>query len=167
MGEDFRALVRWLADLHAPLGNWAPLTASVLFAASGLSHFTFLRAIAYSSALVLVILIAADVARPFIDAQSFPDRPVYRRAVLTLPMLAVRLLLTGVLGGIYTFLVFVGLGLWAPFILLPFLFVICSLIAWRNLDLWYEQGAEFEEELAEAEHRQQSALPNALGQHNH
>jgi hypothetical protein len=167
LGEAFRALIRWLAALHAPLGHWAPLATSGLFAASGLSHSAFLRMIAYGSALALAILIAADVARPFIDAQSFPDRPVYRRAVLTLPMLAVRLLLTGILGGIYTFLVFIGVGLWAPFILLPFLFVICSLIAWRNLDLWYEQGAEFEEELAEAEHRQHSAPPNVLGQHNH
>jgi hypothetical protein len=33
--------------------------------------------------------------------------------------------------------------------------VICFFIAWRNVELWYEQGAEFEEELVEdAQHRQ-------------
>jgi len=154
VGEDLRKIVRRLAALHAPLGHWAPLATSVLFAASGLSHSIFLRVIAYCSAMMLAILIAADVARSFVDAHSFPDRPVYRRPVLTLPMLAVRLLLTGILGSIYTFLVFIGLGLWAPFILLPFLFVICSLIAWRNVDLWYEQGAVFEQELKETERSQ-------------
>jgi hypothetical protein len=125
-----------------------------MFAASGLSHSIFLRIIAYIGALVLASLIGADVARGFVDAHSFPDRPASARTLLTLPMLFVRLALTGILGSIYTFLVFIGIGLWAPFILLPFLLVICSLIAWRNVDLWYEQGAEFEQELKETERSQ-------------
>jgi len=154
VGDDLRKLVRWLAALHAPLGHWAPIAASVLFAASGLSHSIFLRIIAYTGALSLALLIGADVARPFVDPHSFPARPASAHTQLTLPMLFVRLALTGILGGIYTFLVFVGIGLWAPFILLPFLFVISSLIAWRNIDLWYEQGAEFEQELKETERSQ-------------
>ncbi len=160
MGKNFKASIRWLAGLHAPLGHWAPIVASALFAASSFSHFTLLRVVAYSGALVLVVLIGADIARSFIDAQSFPAQTGH--ATLTFPMLAFRLLLTGVLGSIYTFLVFTGLG-WAPFILLPVLFVICSLIAWRNVDLWYEQGAEFEEELKEADAKERSGLSHAAG----
>ena len=134
-----------------------------MFAASGLSHSIFLRFIAYIGALVLALLIGADVARPFVDPHSFPDRPASARMPLTLPMLFIRLALTGILGSIYTFLVFVGIGLWAPFILLPFLFVICSLIAWRNVDLWYEQGAVFEQELKETEHSQGHSNFSAAG----
>ena len=154
MGDYFRKLVRWLAALHAPLGHWAPIAASALFATSGLSHSTFLRIIAYIGALVLALLIGADAARPFVDPHSFPDRPASARTLLTLPMLFVRVALTGILGSIYTLLVFVGIGPLAPFILLPFLFVICSLIAWRNVDLWYEQGVEFEQELKETQRSQ-------------
>lgn len=149
MGENIRKIILWLASLHAPLGRWAPIAASALFAASGLSHSNFLRIIAYVCALALALLICADVARPFVDPHWYPDRPASAHTLLTLPMLFVRVALAGILGGIYTFLVFVGVGFLAPFILLPFLFVICSLIAWRNLDLWYEQGAEFEQELKE------------------
>jgi hypothetical protein len=150
-GEKLRALILWLAELHAPLGHWTPLATSGLFAVSGLSHSTFLRVLAYLGALAMALLIGADVARPFVDPHFYPDHPASSRPPLTLPMLAFRLLLTGILGSIYTFLVFVGMGFWAPFVLLPFLFVICSLIAWRNVDLWYEQGAEFEQQLKEAE----------------
>ncbi|MGC2743746.1 MAG: hypothetical protein WA672_11190 [Candidatus Angelobacter sp.] len=125
-----------------------------MFATSGLSHFIFLRIIAYIGALVLALLIAADVARGLVDEHSFPDRPASARTPLTLPMLFFRLALTGILASIYTFLVFIGIGFWASFILLPFLFVICSLIAWRNVDLWYEQGAVFEQELKEMERSQ-------------
>ena len=157
MGENIRKIILWLSSLHAALGRWAPIAASALFAASGLSHSNFLRIIAYIGALALALLIGADVARPFVDPHWYPNRSASAHTLLTLPMLFVRVALAGILGGIYTFLVFVGIGFWAPFILLPFLFVICSLIAWRNLDLWYEQGAEFEEELAEAEQRHSSA----------
>ena len=149
MRENIRKIILWLSSLHAPLGRWSPIATSALFAAAGLSHSSFLRNVAYIGALVLALLIGADVARPFVDPHWYPDRPASARPLLTLPMLIVRVALAGILGGIYTFLVFIGIGFWAPLILMPFLFVICSLIAWRNLDLWYEEGAEFEQELKE------------------
>ncbi|MGC2694276.1 MAG: hypothetical protein WA738_00640 [Candidatus Angelobacter sp.] len=172
LGKNFRALVLWLADLHAPLGRWSPLAASALFASSGIFHFAFVRGLAYSGAIVLVILIAADMARSFIDTQSYPDQSGKARAPMTLPMLAFRVALSMVLGSVYTTLVFIGIGfigmkLWLAFLLLPLLFIICALIAWRNVDLWYEQGATFEEELCEqkreeAESRQHPQLPQVF-----
>lgn len=159
MGEDLRRLVRWLSSLHAPLGHWSPIAGSVLFAGAGLSHSSFLRALAYSGAAVFVVLIAADIAGPFIDRQSFPEHTRHPGPVLTLPMLCVRMLLTAVLAAIYTSLIFISVGPWTPFIFLPAIFLVCGLVAWRNVSLWYEQGEEFEEALAEAELHEQSHFP--------
>ena len=161
MSEDLRKLVRWLAALHAPLGHWAPIAASVLFAGAGMSHSFFLRFLAYSGASIFIILIGADILRSFIDQHSFPDPRTHHCAVLTLPMLIARVILAVGLGSVYTFLVFIGVGAWTPFIFLPAIFLVCCFVAWRNVSLWYEQGEEFEQALAEAqdheEHRHSSA----------
>jgi ABC-type sulfate transport system permease subunit len=66
-------------------------------------------------------------------------------------MQAVRVILSVALGSVYSFLIFAGIGFWMPFIVLPLIFLACCFIAWRNVSLWYEQGEEFEETLAEAE----------------
>jgi hypothetical protein len=136
-----------------------------LFAGAGLSHSGFLRALAYLGAASLVVLIAADIARSFIDGHSFPDHTKHPAQALTLPMLGVRVLLTAILGAIYTALIFAGVGPWTPFIFLPVIFIVCCLVAWRNVSLWYEQGEEFEAELTEAEHRKNTAPPRIPGLH--
>jgi hypothetical protein len=159
MGNDLRKLVRKLAALHAPLGHWAPVAASVLFAGAGISHSAFLRFLAYLGASIFIILIGADMIASFIDRHSFPDPGTHHCGELTLPMLIARVVLAAALGSMYTFLVFVGVGLWTPFIFLPAIFLVCCFVAWRNVTLWYEQGEEFEAELAEAECRQHPALP--------
>jgi hypothetical protein len=107
--------------------------------------------LAYLSACLILILFAADIAKSFIDPGSFPLPPAPR---MTWPMLALRLLLTGLMGGAYSVSVWVGVGPWLPILVWPVILVVCFFIAWRNLELWYEQGAEFEQELAEeAQHR--------------
>ena len=146
-----RKFVRRLADLHAPLGHWAPIAASALFAGAGISHSAFLRFLAYCGASIFIILIGADIVASFIDRHSFPDPRTHRCAVLTLPMLIARVMLAACLGSLYTFLVFIGVGPWTPFIFLPAIFLVCCFVAWRNVSLWYEQGEEFEQELKEAE----------------
>ena len=65
-------------------------------------------------------------------------------------MQVVRVVLSAVLGSLYSFLIFAGIGLWMPFIFLPLIFLVCCFIAWRNVSLWYSQGEEFEESLADA-----------------
>jgi hypothetical protein len=163
MNGTLRAFLRWLSTLHAPLGRWTPLAASCLFAVAGMAGPGILRGLAYMGAMALVVLIGADIAQSFIDRDSFPQH--HPGVVLTLPMLIVRGGLTLVLGGVYSFLLFIGMGFWTPFVLWPVLFLICSFIAWRNVALWYEQGEEFEAELAEAERRQHPALPAAPEPH--
>ena len=156
LGDYLRRLVRWLASLHAPLGRWSPLAATGLFLLAGLSHLRGVYYLAYFGACVLLLLFAADLAKTFIDEGSFPLRPATK---LTWPMLAFRLLLTGVLGSGYSFFVWVGVGPWWPPIVWPVILFICFFIAWRNLQLWYEQGAEFEQELAEDAQHHAARLP--------
>ena len=159
MGEDLRKLVRWLAALHAPLGHYAPIAASVLFAAAGMSHSALLRFLAYSGASIFIILIGADIVGSFIDRHSFPGPRTHHCAVLTMPMLIARVMLSAGLGSVYTFLVFIGVGPWTPFIFLPVIFLVCCFVAWRNVALWYEQGEEFEQALADSEAHRHSRLP--------
>jgi hypothetical protein len=156
LSDYLRALVRWLASLHAPMGRWSPLAATGLCLLGGLSHSRPVYQLAYFGACVILVLFVADVAKSFIDQSSFPARPA---TPMTWPMLAFRLALTLFTGGIYSVFVWVGVGPWMPLIVLPVIPIICCSIAWRNLDLWYQQGAEFEEELAEEAQRHSSAVP--------
>jgi len=165
MDDDLRKLVRRLAALHAPLGHWAPVAASALFAGAGISHSAFLRFLAYSGASIFIILIGADIVASFIDRHAFPDPHTHHCVVLTLPMLIARVMLATALGSLYTFLVFLGVGPWTPFIFLPAIFFVCCFVAWRNISLWYEQGEEFEAALAEAERRKHPALPTTPEPH--
>jgi hypothetical protein len=157
--ENMSNLVRRLAALHAPLGHWAPIAASVLFAGAGISHSAFLRFLAYSGASIFIILIGADIVASFIDRHAFPDPHTHHCEVLTLPMLIARVMLAAALGSLYTFLVFIGVGPWTPFIFLPAIFLVCCFVAWRNVALWYEQGEEFEAALAEAKDHRRMRLP--------
>jgi len=156
--DNLRQVIRWLASLHAPTGRWSALVATGLFLAARLSRSIFVYYLAYFSGCLLLILFAADLAKSFIDPASFPSHPA---PPMSRPMLVFRVLLTGVVGGAYSVCVWVGLGPWLPLIVYPAILVICLLIAWRNLELWYEQGAEFEQELAEEtlRHRAKTTAP--------
>lgn len=159
MGENLRSLIRWLSSLHAPLGRWAPLAGSCLLVGARLSHSGFVRVLAYSGSIVLAILIVSDIARSFIDTHSFPDRSRHPDAV-SLPMMGVRIVLSVALGGLYSFLVLAGVGLWMPVFFWPAIFLLCCFVAWRNITLWYEQGEEFEDALVEAQHEPNIVPPN-------
>jgi hypothetical protein len=149
VGENIRVLIRWLSSVHAPLGRWAPLAGAGLLTSTRLFHSGFLRTLAYSASAILALLIASDIAHSFIDPHAFPDRK-RNPAPVSFPMQAVRIILSVALGSLYSFLIFAGIGLWMPFILLPVIFLACCFVAWRNVSLWYVQGEEFEEALVEA-----------------
>jgi hypothetical protein len=151
VGESIRTIIRWLSSVHAPLGHWAPLAGTALLTCTRLCHSGFLKALAYSASAVFAILIASDIARSFIDPHAFPDRK-RNPAPVSFPMQGMRVILSVALGSLYSFLIFIGVGLLMPLILLPAIFLACCFVAWRNVSLWYEQGEEFEETLAEAEH---------------
>ena len=106
-----RSLIRWLSSLHAPLGRWAPLAGSGLLAGARFSHSGPVRVLAYSGSVVLAVLIVSDIARSFVDTHSFPDNG---RHAVSLPIMGVRIALSVALGGLYSFLVFAGIGFWMP-----------------------------------------------------
>jgi hypothetical protein len=151
LGEAWRAFLRWAQSVHAPLGRWAPLAASGLFAASGFSQSIFLRVLAYGAATALALLIAADLVRSFLENEParIKNHPI--KPAKTLLMTVFEFLIAALLASVYSYFIFLGLGPWTPFIFMLPIFVICSIIAWRNVELWYLQGAEYEEELKEAE----------------
>lgn len=165
MDENLRTVIRWLSSVHAPLGRWAPFAASALFAIAGIFRSPFLRGLTYSGATIFGLLIAADIAGSFIDRKSFPGPNKHRCQPLTLAMLFFRILLTGIMGSLYAFLIFAGIGPWMPFLFLPAIFLGCCCVAWRNVSLWYEQGEEFEEALAEAESSQHPRSPQISDSH--
>ena len=65
---------------------------------------------------------------------------------------------------IYTLLIAAGLNLlflpstMTVFVMLPGVFLICCFVAWHNVTLWYEQGAEYEQDLREAHSEEQRSL---------
>jgi hypothetical protein len=156
--DHLRSLICWLASLHAPAGRWSTLVATGLFLLAGLSHLLIVYYLAYFSACLLLMLFAADLAKSFIDPGSFP---LHSAPPMTWPMLVFRLVLTGIVGAAYSVCVWVGIGPWLPIMVYPVILVVCFGIAWRNLQLWYEQGAEFEQELAEEAARTAAHRPGA------
>jgi hypothetical protein len=116
--------------------------------------------LAYSGAVILAALIAADIIRSFVDPHSFPCPAKHAKPPI-LPVIGVRLLLTFGLASLYTALVFAGLGAWMnPLYLVPLVFVVCCIVAWHNLSLWYQEGEEFEDALVEAQHQHAVVPPN-------
>jgi hypothetical protein len=159
VGDNIRTIIRWLSSVHAPLGRWAPLAGAALVTCTRFFHSGLLRALAYSGSAVFAILITSDIARSFIDTHSFPSRRK-NPAPVSFPMQGVRVMLSVALGSLYSFLIVAGIGLWMPLIFLPVIFLACCFIAWRNVSLWYEQGEEFEESLAEEQHERNIVPPN-------
>jgi hypothetical protein len=159
VGENLRTIIRWLSTVHAPLGRWAPLAGAALLTCTHLFHSGFLQALAYSGAALFAVLIASDIAHSFIDPHAFPDRKS-NPAPVSFLMQGVRVVLSVALGSLYSFLIFAGIGLWMPLIFLPVIFLACCFIAWRNVSLWYEQGEEFEETLAQAQQEHNIVPPN-------
>jgi hypothetical protein len=160
VGEKIRVLIRWLSSVHAPLGRWAPLAGAGLLTSTRLFHSGFWRTLAYSGSAIFAILIASDIARSFIDPQAFPGGK-RNPAPVSFPMQAVRLVLSITLGSVYSFLIFAGIGLWMPPIFWPVIFLACCFIGWRNVSLWYRQGEEFEESLADAGEKLTPKLPTS------
>jgi hypothetical protein len=147
--EDLKTFARSLQRVHAPLGHAAPLAASALFACAGLAGSGFLRVLAYGLASALALLIGVDLVQSFLDrspseAARYGDRAygfmAWFEVLLAVPLAAV-----------YTFFIFIGLGLWTPFYFLIPAFVVSWLVARRNVKLWYSQSLGYQAHLREAE----------------
>ena len=157
-GPVVKTVFQWLLDLHAPTGRWAPFAAAGCFAATNFTHVILLRWLLQGVAGVLVVLIAADLARALMERQppiSVGGIPIPTR---NLPINAFQLALTGAAAVLYTVLIFIGIVPISPraaFVLLPVIVVVAWLAAWRNVRLWYTEGAEYEDELNALAHEQE------------
>lgn len=153
-GPALKSAFQWLLDLHAPTGRWAPFAASGLFAATHFTDSTALRVLLDGGAFVLAVLVAADLARSLMERQ--PAIAIGGQAVpqKNVPVTPFQFVLTGALAAIYTGLIFVGIGPFTPIVVLPLVFLVACLAAWRNVRLWYLQGSEYEEELNEIKNEQ-------------
>jgi hypothetical protein len=162
--ENLRTFLRWLQSRHAPLGRAAPLCASALFAAAAFSHSAPLKFLAYGLATVLAILIAGDICSGMLEWQGI-DNP-NSTGHGTKPLRRVSLspfqfVLVSVQASIYTFFIFSGLGPVAPYALVVPVFALSVIVAWRNIRLWYREGAEYEEDLREWQQRTADKLARA------
>jgi len=166
VNDGLKSLLRWLADLHAPTGRWSPFVAAGCFAGTRFIQSSVLRGALLCVAVVFLLLIAADLARGLLDRQpatSVAGRPVPEKDV---PMNVFQVIFVGVVASVYTALIFLGIVGISPLVslfLLPVIFALACLAAWRNVRLWFQQGAEYEEELKEAQNeRTEKEQLNAL-----
>ncbi|HET9181766.1 MAG TPA: hypothetical protein VFP59_06515 [Candidatus Angelobacter sp.] len=136
---------------HAPLGRYSPLAASALFAASAFVHSRVFRLFAYTIATILVFLIAVDLANSLLEREPVEVERQRNRHLQYIPVNWAQCALAAVLAALYTWLIFVGLGPWTPWIFAVLAYPLCCLVAWRNVRLWYQEGVEYEEVLKEEE----------------
>lgn len=140
-----------ICSWHAPLGRYSPLAASGLFAGCAFVHSLLFRLFAYSVATILVFLIAIDLANSLVEQEPMEVERERNRNLKYIPAKWPQFFLTAMLAGLYTWLVFVGLGPWTPWMFAVLAYPLCCLVAWRNVRLWYQQGVEYEEVLKEEE----------------
>jgi hypothetical protein len=148
---DWKTLGQRFESLHAPLGRWAPFAASALFAAARFSPGLLFRVLLYTCASVMALLVAIDIARSLLESDSPQAGVLHARQRRLQPVNITQVVLAIALACLYAFLIFLGMGPWTPFILLPAIFAFASIAAWRNARLWYARGAEYLEERAEVD----------------
>jgi hypothetical protein len=150
VGQDLKTFGRSLQRVHAPLGHAAPLAASALFACAGFSTSLFFRILAYGLSTALALLIGADLLQSLVD-KSASDFGGAWTPKSSAPFEWFQILLTATVACVYTFFIFVGLGPWTPIYFLIPVFVVCWLVASRNVRLWYSQSLGYQARLREAE----------------
>jgi hypothetical protein len=145
LGEDFRRWMLWVRTVYARFGLATLVFALALFAAAPLSDSQVLRYLAFTIGGALVLLVAADLARSLLERDKVPLPPRY------LPVTPLQIVLTVVQAGIYTWFIFAALGELTPFGFIAPVFGLSSIVAWRNVRLWYRHSLDYEEHLKEAE----------------
>jgi hypothetical protein len=151
--DSLNNLAERLSRLFAPVHRFAPLLASALTMAAGLCTVSALRLLMSILAIILFLWIAADFARSLMEretgfaSESGPPKEI--------PVTAAQVGLTAMLGAMYGGMIIAGLhlmflphGMLFMFVV-PAVFVIAGLAAWRNVRLWYRQGADYEQALRE------------------
>lgn len=143
MEQDWGRFARWAQSIFLRFPHLAPLATLALFVVARVTSSKPLRTSAYCIAIILLLAAAADLARSFID-QGAAETPLK-----DVPLNLSQILLAVFLGATYAFAILSILG-WTA-LLIPPVFVLSCLAAWRNVRLWYCQGQDYEDRLKEAE----------------
>ncbi len=154
MGEWWQFQFERVRGNFLPLQHLAAFAGSVLILVASLCASRPLRILCLAVAVILLLFVAADFARSLLDRERYvgdePPRPDN-------PVTAVEVVLTTIIAAIYFCLLLAGLYtlLFSSFLVLlimvPAVAVFSSLAAWRNVRLWYREGADYEQALKEEE----------------
>ena len=153
MGEDWKLLLRWAREKSLPLQPFRPFIASALTLGAGFCPSRPLRILLLSLAIVLFLYVAADVAQSMLEKER--GYASYKGPPKRLPVTPFQVVLAAALAVIYSLMVlgafkllFLPSGYGLALIALGVL-VLSSLAAWRNVRLWWRQGADYEQALKE------------------
>jgi uncharacterized membrane protein len=152
LADQWQQMIQWLRELSAPLERWYPLIASALTLVSGFCKGP-LRFAILSLAILFFLSVAADFARSLLEKDS-GYASVQGPPTIT-PVTPLQIILATLFAIVYSFMIFAGLHLMffpaSPgfLVLLPCIFVLSFLAAWRNVRLWYRQAIDYEQALNE------------------
>lgn len=153
MGEYWQLMLQRVRERCLPLQHLAPFLGSGLVVTAGFCSSRLLRFSCLSVAIVLFVFVTADFARSLLDTETGDasyDRPAKDDAATPS-----QVFLTFILAATYFCMIVLGLyGLFVSsrfisFVMIPAALVFSALAAWRNVRLWYRQGADYEEALKE------------------
>lgn len=137
----------WLAHRR-----WAALLSGIMMVAARFFPTSSLRVLVYGLGVVFLLLTVIDVAQDLLD-RNYPNRPSSRmKATPSAP----EIFFAAMLAFIYSFFIIAGMNLFflpsaiVLFFVMPAIFLICCLVAWHNVTLWYDEGAEYEAALKAA-----------------
>jgi hypothetical protein len=153
LGEDFGTVLQWAREKWLLLRPLAPFIASLLTLGAGFCTVRPLRIFLLCLALILFLEVAADFARTLLDRET--GYASYQGPPQTVPVTFAQVALAAALALIYFCMIFAGLkllflpsGLGLVAIILGVV-VLSSLAAWRNVRLWWREGADYEQALKE------------------
>lgn len=153
MGEDFKELWAWAREKWLPLEPWSPFLASGMTLGAGFCKVRSLRVLLLCLAVGFFLTAAADFARSLLDRDSgnaSNEGPPGR-----VPVTWQQVVLAAILALLYFFMIFAGFKLlFLPsgpaLVLMIFgVLVVSVLAAWRNVRLWWREGADYEQALKE------------------
>jgi hypothetical protein len=155
VAEDLKQLWGWAREKWLPVQPWSPLLASGMTLGAGFCKEHSLRILLLCLAVGFFLAAAADFARSLLDRESgnaSDEGPPER-----IPVTWQQVVLAAVLALLYFFMIFAGFNLlflpsgFALVFMIVGVLAVSSLAAWRNVRLWWREGADYEQALKEEE----------------
>jgi hypothetical protein len=155
--ENWSARLQQISLIFNLRKPWAPLGSAALAYGASFVHSPLLRITTIGVALLLFLIAATEIAGHLLEPDQGPINPL--RHSERVPVTPLQVILTWAMASIYTFLILGALEpivaalarptLWTIVIVAALVFLLCCLVAWRNVRLWSYEGAEYEELLNE------------------